>query len=278
MQSTNTNDSITKLKHAALSYYKHHARTELPWRRSELNGMFDPYKILVSEVMLQQTQVVRVIDKFNEFIMKFPTVNALAHASLADVITAWSGLGYYRRAKYLHESAKCISTKYSGRFPQSQIELTTLPGIGKNTAGAIVAYSFNTPVVFIETNIRTVFLHHLFSTRDAVADSELLPFIEQALDTSNPREWYWALMDYGSHLKATNVNPSRKSKHHSKQTAFKGSRREVRGQVLKKLVAGPATVEQLTSTISSEGLGSVLEDLTVEAMITFDGTTYKLGK
>lgn len=126
----------------------------MPWREDTR-----PYYVLVSEIMLQQTQVERVIPKFEAFIDKFPSTKELAKASLADVLTMWSGLGYNRRAKFLHEAAQMIENEFGGTFPDALQELVKLPGVGVNTAGAIVAYSFNQPVSFIETNVRTVYFY-----------------------------------------------------------------------------------------------------------------------
>lgn len=215
------------------SYYDSHKRV-FPWRETT-----DPYCIFVSEVMLQQTQTSRVVAKYLEFINAFPTVDALAHASFTQVLSLWSGLGYNRRAKYLHEAAKIISLKYKGVIPQDIAVLDELPGIGVNTASAIIVYSFNSPHVFIETNIRRIFIHHFFSDQMDVSDQELLPLIENTLDRKNPREWYWALMDYGSHLVKIVENPNRKSRHYTRQSRFEGSVRQVRGVILRSLIQGP---------------------------------------
>lgn len=208
---------------------------EMPWRANT-----QPYYVMVSEIMLQQTQVDRVIPKFEAFIVAFPTIQSLADASLAEVLQLWSGLGYNRRAKFLHEAAKKIVNDFNGVFPETQEALVTLPGIGINTAGAILTYSFNQPVVFIETNVRTVYFYHFFQDHEAVSDSELKLLVEETIDTEHPREWYWALMDYGSYLKRQGAGFNSKSRHYKKQSPLKGSLREVRGQILKLL-----TVKQL---------------------------------
>ncbi len=220
---------------------------DMPWRRDTR-----PYYVLVSEIMLQQTQVERVIPKFNEFIAQFPTIKALAEASLSDVLTLWSGLGYNRRAKFLHEAARKIVHDYSGVFPETLKELTTLPGVGVNTAGALLAYSFNQPVVFIETNVRTVYFHHFFEDTAAVSDAELRALVEQTIDTEHPREWYWAIMDYGSYLKRNGAGRNDKSKHYKKQSALKGSIREVRGQIIKQLAALDMTDVELRKAIAAD--------------------------
>lgn len=254
-----------------IRYYTQNAR-ELPWRFPDANGSFNPYKILVSEIMLQQTQVQRVIPKYMEFLKAYPDVQSLAQASLGDVLRLWSGLGYNRRAKFLWQAAQMVVTEYDGIFPTGQAELTRLPGVGVNTAGAICAYAYKQRVVFIETNIRTVFINHFFKNRIDVHDSNLRPLLEQALKEAqaqglSPREWYWALMDYGTHLKATVGNASRASKHYAKQSAFTGSKRQVRGKVLRELADSAKTMQQLSEAIGDERLPLVLEDLLREGLI-----------
>jgi len=203
---------------------------DMPWRRDT-----QPYYVLVSEIMLQQTQVDRVIPKFEAFIAAFPTVEALAAAPLSEVLKLWSGLGYNRRAKFLHEAAKKIATEFNGEFPNTQEGLIGLPGVGVNTAGAILAYSFSQPAIFIETNVRTVYFHHYFDDAETVTDKELREVVEATIDHEHPREWYWGIMDYGSYLKRQGVGRNDKSHHYKKQSALKGSVREVRGAILKVL-------------------------------------------
>lgn len=203
---------------------------DLPWRTQH-----DPYKVLVSEVMLQQTQVDRVIPKYSAFIERFPTFQALSEARLQSVLVSWQGLGYNRRAKYLHALAGRVMNTFHGRLPCLVSELESLPGIGPATARSIAAFAFNQPVVFIETNVRTVFLYAFFKGRANVGDAELLPFVEQTLDRDNPRRWYNALMDYGTHVKLSQGNQNVRSKHYVKQSVFEGSNRQVRGAVIRHL-------------------------------------------
>lgn len=205
-------------------------------------------------------------------------MQTLADSSLADVLTVWLGLGYYRRARYLKESAQRIVNEFAGTYPQTVPELATLPGIGKNTAAAILVYSYSLPLVFIETNIRSVYLHHFFHDQELVGDSEILPFVERTLDTSNPREWYWALMDYGSYLKRQIGNPSTRSKHYAKQSPFLGSLRQIRGQVLKELAVQPHTLLSLKQSISDERLTTALNELLTDGLISKNDNTYHLGK
>ncbi|HUB93274.1 MAG TPA: A/G-specific adenine glycosylase [Verrucomicrobiae bacterium] len=254
-------------------FYAHNARS-LPWRDLESDGRMDPYKIMVSELMLQQTQAVRVISKYHEFLRQFPTAHVLAQADLGDVLRAWQGLGYNRRAKFFWQAAQSITAK--GYFPDTLEELVKLPGIGINTAGAILAYAFNLPTVFIETNIRTVYLHHFLLNKASVSDREIIALLSQTLDRENTREFYWALMDYGSHLKATVGNPNRISKHYVKQSGFEGSRRQIRGAVIRTLGVGSKTIDELRGVILDDRLESVLHDLMAEGLVHVRSGVYAL--
>ncbi|HEY0965370.1 MAG TPA: hypothetical protein VGE13_02720 [Candidatus Saccharimonadales bacterium] len=207
---------------------------DMPWRED-----IRPYYVLVSELMLQQTQVARVIPKFEAFIERFPDEKTLAEASLGDVLKLWQGLGYNRRAKFLHEAARQVVELNS--FPDTFAELVKLPGVGKNTAGAILAYSFNKPSIFVETNIRTVYIHHFFADNFSVDDKEIIKLLEHTIDQEHPRKFYWALMDYGSWLKTNGVRNISSSKHYKKQSPLKGSLREMRGKILKVLSDAPST-------------------------------------
>lgn len=210
-------------------YYRSHARP-MPWRE---NLSF--YNVLVSEMMLQQTQVPRVIPKFTAFMAAFPTIDQLAAAPLATVLGAWVGLGYNRRAKYLHDASKLIVAQGE---PQTVDELVKLPGIGKNTAAAIMNYAYNLPVPFVETNIRTVYIAAFFAEQTAVTDAAIMEKVAATLDPDNPREWFWALMDYGSYLKAQGLANLAKSRHHRVQPPLQGSIRQMRGWIVAALAAG----------------------------------------
>lgn len=258
------------------AFYDDQGRHDLPWRLAEPNGEFDAYKILVSELMLQQTQVQRVIPKFNEFLMKFPDAVTLAAASLAEVLVLWSGLGYNRRAKYLWQAAHAIGNDLGGELPSTVNELVKLPGVGPNTAGAIAAYAYNQPALFIETNIRTAYIHHFFSDQTDVSDKQILSKLTDTLDHEHPREFYWALMDYGSYLKRTVGNLNRSSTTYAKQSTFAGSQRQVRGQVLRALAGGKQSTRQLRTVINDERVQSVLADLLAENLIKKVGQWYSL--
>lgn len=208
-------------------FFKKYGRV-FPWRNT-----YDPYHILVSECMLQQTQVERVSQKYQPFITRFPDFASLAHAPFREVMKYWQGLGYNRRARFLHETSKCIIKKFDGKCPSDIHILTSFPGIGHTTASAISAFAFNKPSVFIETNIRSVFIHFFFSQKKNVKDTEIIPLVEKTLDRKSPRHWYYALMDYGAQLKKEYPNPSQKSAHHVRQSTFVNSNRQIRGMILK---------------------------------------------
>jgi A/G-specific adenine glycosylase len=259
-----------------LKYYAASGRHDLPWRQAAVDGTYNPYAILVSEIMLQQTQVSRVIPKFNAFMKQFPDVHALATASLRDVLIAWQGLGYNRRAKYIWQAALIIESQWKGVMPRSQTELESLPGIGSNTAAAILAHAFNQPVVFIETNIRTVFIHHFIKTEAKVSDKALMPLVAATLNQTNPRQWYWALMDYGSFLKQQVGNSSRQSQAYVKQATFSGSLRQIRGQVLRLLTNGPLDSSTLLQTLADERASQVLRQLEAEHLVQRNSDVYDL--
>ena len=268
----------------------------LPWRYEA-----DPYKVLVSEVMLQQTQVARVIPKYKEWLEKFPTIESLAHTSLRDVLIAWQGLGYNRRGKYLKEVAEKIvsdkryqfmltnshpefisGSKLSQMLKQVQHDelqfLQELPGIGHATASAIVAYAFNKPVVFIETNIRTVYLYFYFKKDSHISDKQITELAEKTLDYDNPRDWYYALTDYGNMLKNTEKFKNIQSKHYQKQSKFEGSRRQVRGKVLKALlIDGPLSMTKIKMMLSNDDrVIRVLNDLEGEKLIVKKKGLYRI--
>jgi A/G-specific adenine glycosylase len=265
---------LRSFKRLIYDYYRKHGRS-LPWRETS-----NAYHILVSELMLQQTQVNRVIEKYMEFIAEFPDAVALAKAPLRSVLTVWQGLGYNRRALALKKIALALVAQHRGKVPSSFNDLVKLPGVGKATASAILAFSFNQPVVFIETNIRTVFIHCFFPGQDEVSDEEIIPLVTKTLDAANPREWYYALMDYGTFLKKSIANPGRKSTQYQKQSPFDGSNRQVRGRILRYLT----TEHEYTEEALAQQLGlapgrvrSALHELVKEGMITRKGTMLKIG-
>lgn len=258
---------IELFRETVWGYYRAHPRS-MPWRERP-----SPYFVLVSELMLQQTQVPRVIPKFLEFVTVFPDFSALAAAPLAAVLQRWSGLGYNRRAKFLHDAARRVMDQ-GGEMPRSVKELVALPGVGKNTAGAIMNYAYNIPTVFVETNIRTVYFGYFFAnTRELIDDQELMSLVEQTMDQENPREWFWALMDYGTHLKKNGQALIQQSRHYKKQAPLKGSQREMRGMILRKLSSGAIADEQLlASFLEDERFETALRALQKEGLVeTIEG-------
>jgi len=246
---------------------------DMPWRTD-----CNPYYVLVSEIMLQQTQVPRVLQKFSEFITVFPTLESLAKAEFYEVLQQWSGLGYNRRAKFLHQCA--IQIQNAGVFPQSLHELQQLPGIGVNTAASILVYAFNEPQVFIETNIRTVYIYQFFEDAiQKIDEKELYDIVQQTLYTDNPRQWYWSLMDYGTHIKKTIGNYNKLSKMHSTQSKFEGSNRQKRAAIIRLLLQhGPQTIDSIVYyqkyTVSE--VNDLLMALVKESMVKEQSGIYSI--
>lgn len=262
-----------KFVDAVWEYYRRHGRRSLPWRHTQ-----NPYRILVSEIMLQQTQVERVIPKYQSFLKRFPTFTRLSKASLGEVLTEWQGLGYNRRAKMLHECARQVVREYKRKLPDMHRALVKLPGIGTYTAGAILAFAYNKPIPVIETNIRSAIIHHFFHDDTDITDAECIRYIEHTLDTNNPREWYYALMDYGASIKKEFGNPNQQSKHYTHQSAFKGSDRQIRGTILKLLTKKGYTRANFLRELLFEDvrIDAQLEKLLKEELITKRGQKYCL--
>jgi A/G-specific adenine glycosylase len=243
---------FSRFKKIIWTHYAEHRRS-FPWRERAREMTDDEwtYRVVISEIMLQQTQAPRVVEKFNSFMKKFPDFPALAHAPLRNVLAEWQGLGYNRRGLYLKKLAETVVEKYGGKgknLPRDKAALTELPGIGPHTAGSILAFAWNIPEPFIETNIRTVYIHFFFKNKKAVDDRDIYSLVAQTIDTKNPREWFFALMDYGVHLKQLaretrrthgTQDPAKRSRHYKKQSAFKGSNRELRAIILKIILEKP---------------------------------------
>lgn len=258
------NLEIKRFQQHVWDYYAHNRRG-FPWRYVE-----DPYYVLVSEVMLQQTQTFRVEVKFTQFMNKFFSINALAIATWPEVLLAWQGLGYNSRAKRLHQTAQAIVAEYDGNVPASQELLIKLPGIGPYTAASICAFAYNQPTVFVETNIRAVFIHHFFPGQEKIADKEIFPFVKKTLDVDDPRSWYYALMDYGVFLKKQANNPTRRSKHYARQSKFEGSDRQIRSSILRRLLEVPLIyIEELILSIEEDPdrVRRILQQLDDEKLI-----------
>lgn len=229
------------------THYERAGRHTLPWRATH-----NPYRILVSEVMLQQTQVERVIPLYRAFLAAFPTVAALAAAPLSAVLIRWQGLGYNRRAKMLHQAAQKIVQEHAGRVPRDIATLESLPGIGPYTARAVAAFAYNTDVVFVETNLRTAIMHHFFPDAAQVSDAEIQTVLERVYPVGDARRWYAALMDYGAHLKQSGIRINARARAYTKQSTFRGSDREVRGALLRALATQPRTRTYLEGIVGDD--------------------------
>ncbi len=261
-----------RFRRTVWNYWKRNGRHNLPWRKTK-----DPYHILVSEIMLQQTQVPRVIEKYKEFLKAFPTTKTLARAPLGRVLKIWSGLGYNRRGKYLHDAAKEIIEKYGGNVPRDVAALRALSGIGSYTASAVRVFAFNEPDVLIETNIRTAFIHHFYRGQSSVkvSDAEIVKIAEKTAKGMDPRIWNWALMDYGAHLKSSGVRNNGRSAHYTKQSRFEGSLRQVRGAILKAF-SNDEKVNDLRSRYG-ERFDEALAGLERDGLVTRRGEKWKIA-
>ncbi len=253
----------TVFRARVLGYYRRHGR-DMPWRRTR-----NPYRILVSEIMLQQTQVSRVMKFYPKFLREFPTMRALARSPLSKILHAWQGLGYNRRALMLKKLAREVMDKHQGTIPADPHLLDDLPGIGPNTAGAVAAFAFDIPTLFIETNIRRAYIHFFFPGKKNVDDREIMRLVGETLDRKNPRQWYYALMDYGAHLAGENVeNPNRRSRHYARQSRFEGSDRQIRAGIIRFLLERnqatlrglsehfrekPARISRIAASLAREG-------------------------
>ena len=270
-----------RFKEIIWTHYQREGRSTLPWRKTT-----DPYAILVSEIMLQQTQVGRVEPYYRNFLDKFPDFKALANTSIPELLVTWQGLGYNRRALFLKRTAEIVMEKYNGVLPSDREALQSLPGIGKGTSGSLMAFAFNKPEIFIETNIRRVFIHFFFKNKEQVTDEDLERYIKSTIDIHDAREWYWALMDYGSAMKSADavkkvLNPNRRSAHYIKQSAFVGSDRELRGKIVRFLLASKKMkksilLDQLAVTV--ERSEKILTGLEKEGFIVRKGNYICINK
>ncbi len=268
-------DFVALVEREGASHYR-----DLPWRNID-----DAYAVLVSEVMLQQTQVKRVLAHWGRFMADFPTLDALASASSADVLERWQGLGYNRRALGLWRCAGECSARNAGKLPDTADELIALPGVGQATAAGVMSFARNRPSVYLETNVRTVFLHHLFADAQSVDDRELAPLVAATcLASESPRSWYYALLDFGAHIKSQVKNPSRRSAHYARQSAFEGSRRQKRAELVRIVLAEPGIeasrarkllsaeeVSQGRDSVDGKLFESLVADLAKEGFFRIEG-------
>jgi len=266
---------IDRFRQEILNFYAAEGRS-FPWRQDT-----SPYSVFVSEIMLQQTQVYRVEPKYLRWMREVPDFFSLAELSTEALLGLWQGLGYNRRALALRESAIRVVEKYDGVLPDDPELLKVFPGIGPATAASICAFAFNRPVVFIETNIRRVFIHFFFShLEDPVNDKEILPLVETSLHRESPRDWYNALMDLGTLLKSRVPNPNRKSRHYTRQAPFEGSNREARGAILRALQKTPrqSAGELSESTgIDYRRIMRAAEELRKEGFLAAEGGNFSLA-
>jgi A/G-specific adenine glycosylase len=276
-----TKKQISDFQEKILSWYEEHQR-DLPWRNLPKTFSKDEraYRILISEVMSQQTQIQRVVSKYTAWLEKFPTVVALANASIADVLQYWSGLGYNRRALNLKKAAEMIATEYGGHFPDEEKALLALPGIGQYTARAVLCFAFNHQLTVVDTNVRKVILLEiLLGNASLDTPQQIQSIADQLLPLGKAYEWNQALMDYaGSVLKQEKITIP-------KQSTFLGSHRYYRGQVLKVLLKkGSVKQDELGVLIKkqyakaeAQWLMDLLEELRKEGFIRIDNEIVRLS-
>ncbi len=270
-----TSEVIQVFQDIIYSYFKQYGR-KFPFR-----DKINPYYVLISEIMLQQTQTSTVSEKFLNFIKSFPDFEALSKAPKQKLLKAWQGLGYNRRAIALKTIAEKVVNEYDGKLPDSVETLKKLPQIGHNTASSIVAFAFNKPTYFIETNIRRVFIYFFFSNKKNVNDKEIISFVEATADNEAPRKWYYALMDYGVMLKKIHPELNKRSAHYRKQAKFKGSNREIRGKILKILLNKKKilmTELQTQLKVENKRIISILNQLEKEGFIENNKRVIKISK
>lgn len=252
---------------------------DLPWRNT-----YDPYAILLSEVMLQQTQVSRVLGRWEEWLDVFPTVEALASAPLPPVLELWQGMGYNRRALNLKRCAEELVANHDGMVPSDKKALLALPGIGPSTSAGVRIFAFRQPDMYLETNVRTVFIHELFPDEDKVPDKQLVALVEQTCpQDESVRDWYYALLDYGAHLKKTISNPTRRSAQYARQSKFEGSHRQKRAYLLRRAIEGIMSLSELTEDLaraeesagrnapSADEVAAIMEELESEGFVVRQG-------
>ncbi len=248
----------------------------MPWRDTS-----DPYRILVSEIMLQQTPVARVLPKYRRFLERWPDVESLAAASLREVLDAWRGLGYYRRGRALLDIARRVVDRYGGRIPRTETELKTFPSVGDATAAAVMSFAYSVPVLYLETNIRGVYIYFFFHDRVLVPDRRIKSIAEAALDRDDPRGWHYALMDYGAMLKRRVANPGRRSAGHARQRPYEGSDRQVRGRILARLIEnGECRIDLLVRDLPFERsrIETCARRLAAEGLIAERSDRYRIAE
>lgn len=263
------NCGVRAVQHHILQWYKKNKRDNLPWRFTETR-IVGAYEILVSEIMLQQTQVSRVLDKFPKFIRAFPTVQHLAHTSLKNVLKEWQGMGYNRRGLYLKQCAEESIKRFNGVIPSDPLLLKTLPGIGPYTAGAVLSFAFNKPIVFFDTNIRKFFIHYFFShqnNKEKISDTEILPIAQRLFYTKNPRLWNYAIMDYGAIMLSRTPKLLSRVKSYHKQSPFLGSTRFFRSQIVQYLLKHNHATHAELQSMCPYDITPLIENLSKQQLI-----------
>lgn len=232
------------------SWWETHRR-DLPWRHTH-----DPYKILLSEVMLQQTNVSRVIPTYKKFLKNFPNITALQKAATSDVLRLWKGMGYNRRALYLHKAAKIIVDQYHNQFPTSQQLLSKLPGVGTYTARAILVFAFGKNIAAVDTNIRQIITHFFFHDKQQ-KDKVIQNVADQLLPPGKSWEWHQALMDYGAiEMPKLKIKKIKKSG----GIPFKKTNRYYRGRIIDILRDGPVAERVLLKDFSATTINGLMKD------------------
>ncbi|NBK22887.1 MAG: DNA repair protein [Spirochaetia bacterium] len=262
---TQTPQGLLDFKTLILDFYAQHGRP-FAWRRTS-----DPYQVLVSEVMLQQTQTGRVVPKYESFLSQWPDFPSLAEASTESLLSVWKGLGYNRRALNLRKSAR-MTEAWDWTIPNDKVLIESLPGVGKATSAAIRSFCFGQKSVYLETNIRRVLLSTFYPEVEEVKDKDLeLLLYELSLINEDMKSWYYALMDYGVLLKALFPNANRRSAHYTKQKKFENSNRQIRGQLIHLLTDTGSkelsVIYDLLPYFEDERILNSLEQLTKEGFV-----------
>jgi len=258
--------SIIQFQHTILNRYAQHRR-DLPRRTTT-----DPYQIWVSEIMLQQTQVDRVIPKYFNFLEQFPTIQELSTADKQQLLTARSGLGYNSRALNLQKTAQVIVHEYNGIIPNTIDQLKKLPGIWPYTAGAICAFAFNKEIPVVDINIKRVLIH-TFNLDENISPKELEDIALRCVPKGRSCEWYNALMDYGSSV-LTSKKTGIKS---AKQSIFQWSKRQVRGNIIKHLTKyGTISVDEAKKIFLHENFDEILEKMIDDSLVVMQNSMIRL--
>lgn len=269
-------EGLLAFKELILSFYSEHGRP-FAWRETS-----EPYPILVSEVMLQQTQTSRVVPKYETFLSEWPSFSSLAEASTEALLSVWKGLGYNRRALNLRRSAR-MTEEWGWTIPNERELIESLPGVGKATSAAIRSFCFGEKSVYLETNIRRVLLTCFYPEEEEVKDKELEALLhELSLINEDMKRWYYALMDYGVLLKALFPNANKRSAHYTKQKKFENSNRQIRGQLIHLLTDTGSkhllAIYDLLSHFEDERILNSLEQLQQEGFVQEKEGVYKISE